>query len=215
MAYQTQPTVSHSIRLTIIIDEVDDVKIVVSGTNGLSALPGESASFAISALNVGNSEAQYSVECFSQNLWQIMLGNSNSSSLDFEPLDIGSYLSMPVRIFVPEVSQGSPLSGFQDTIECFVTSSTDPTLNYSQLVTVEVDELSLYTTNLERNGMDVGTNLEVRDIMIDSGEEVTLDYHIINLGNVDITLDVVVNPPTLVGMLIWSMTDYSLVAKFL
>jgi hypothetical protein len=90
--------------LTIIINEVDDVKIVVSGTNGLSALPGESASFAISALNVGNSEAQYSVECFSQNLWQIMLGNSNSSSLDFEPLDIGSYLSMPVRIFVPEVS---------------------------------------------------------------------------------------------------------------
>ena len=194
VAYQTQPTVSHSIRLTIIIDEVDDVKIVVSGTNGLSALPGESASFAISALNVGNSEAQYSVECFSQNLWQIMLGNSNSSSLDFEPLDIGSYLSMPVRIFVPEVSQGSPLSGFQDTIECFVTSSTDPTLNYSQLVTVEVDELSLYTTNLERNGVDVGTNLEVRDIMIDSGEEVTLDYHIINLGNVDITLDVVVQP---------------------
>jgi uncharacterized membrane protein len=194
VAYQTQPTVSHSIRLTIIIDEVDDVKIVVSGTTGLSALPGESASFAISALNVGNSEAQYSVECFSQNLWQIMLGNSNSSSLDFEPLDIGSYLSMPVRIYVPDVSQGSPASGFQDTIECFVTSSTDLTLNYSQSVTVEVDELSLYTTNLERNGVDVGTNLQVRDISIDSGEEVTLDYRIINLGNVDITLDVIVQP---------------------
>ena len=194
VAYQTQPTVSHSIRLTIIIEEVDDVRIVVSGTNGLSALPGESASFAISALNVGNSEAQYSVECYSQNLWQIMLGNSNSSSLDFEPLDIGSYLSMPVRIYVPEVSEGNPLSGFQDTIECFVTSSTDPTLNYSQLVTVEVDELSLYTTNLVRNGVDVGTNLAVRDIVIDSGEEVTLDYQIINLGNVDITLDVVVQP---------------------
>jgi len=194
VAYQTQPTVSHSIRLTIIIGEVDDVKIVVSGTNGLSALPGESASFAISALNVGNSEAQYSVECFSQNLWQIMLGNSNSSSLDFEPLDIGSYLSMPVRIYVPDVSQGSPASGFQDTIECFVTSSTDLTLNYTQSVTVEVDELSSYTTNLKRNDVDVGTNLQVRDINIDSGEEITLDYQIINLGNVDITLDVIVQP---------------------
>ena len=75
-----------------------------------------------------------------------------------------------------------------------MTSSTDPTLNYSQLVTVEVDELSLYTTNLVRNGVDVGTNLAVRDIVIDSGEEVTLDYQIINLGNVDITLDVVVQP---------------------
>ena len=60
-------------------------------------------------------------------------GNSNSSSLDFEPLDIGSYLSMPIRIFVPEVSQGSPLSGFQDTIECFVTSSTR---SYTQLLSI-------------------------------------------------------------------------------
>ena len=123
-----------------------------------------------------------------------MLGNSNSSSLDFEPLDIGNYLSMPVRIYVPDVSQGSPASGFQDTIDCFVTSSTDLTLNYSQSVTVEVDELSLFTTNLQRNGVDVGTNLQVRDVSIDSGEEITLDYEIINLGNVDITLDVIVQP---------------------
>ena len=194
VAYQTQPTVSHSIRLTIIIEEVDDVKIVVSGTTGLSALPGESASFAISALNIGNSEAQYSVECMSVNLWQIMLGNSNSSSLDFESLDIGNYLSMPVRIFVPPVSQGNPLSGFQDTVECFVTSSTDITLNYSQMVVVEVDELYEYTTNLQKDGMDVGTNLEVRDILIDSGEEISLDFEVINQGNVDITLDVIVQP---------------------
>ena len=68
------------------------------------------------------------------------------------------------------------------------------TLNYSQSVTVEVDELSLFTTNLQRNGVDVGTNLQVRDVSIDSGEEITLDYEIINLGNVDITLDVIVQP---------------------
>ena len=100
----------------------------------------------------GNSEAQYSVECFSNNLWQIMLGNSNSSSLDFEPLDIGNYLSMPVRIFVPPVSQGSPVAGYTDTVQCYVTSSTDLTLNYSQTVSVVVDELSQYTTNLMNNG---------------------------------------------------------------
>ena len=130
----------------------------------------------------------------SVNLWQIMLGNSNSSSLDFESLDIGNYLSMPVRIFVPPVSQGNPLSGFQDTVECFVTSSTDITLNYSQIVVVEVDELYEYTTNLQKDGMDVGTNLEVRDILIDSGEEISLDFEVINQGNVDITLDVIVQP---------------------
>ena len=55
VSYQSIPTISHSIRFTIIIGEVDDVKIVTSGTTGLSAMPGESASFAISALNIGNS----------------------------------------------------------------------------------------------------------------------------------------------------------------
>ena len=194
VAYQTQPTVSHSVRLTIIIGEIDDVKIVVSGTTGLSAMPGDSASFAISALNIGNAEAQYSVECISDNLWQIMLGNSNSSSLDFEPLDIGNYLSMPVRIFVPPITEGIPASGFIDSVECFVTSSTDLTLNYSQVVTIEVDELSDYSTNLQVGGVDVGTNLAVRDLLVDSGEQLTLDYQITNEGNVDITLDVVVQP---------------------
>ena len=194
VAYQSLPLVSHSMRLTIIIDEVDDVKIVVSGTNGLSALPGESAAFAISALNVGNSQAQYSVECSSENLWQIMLGNSNSSSLDFEPLDIANYLSMPVRIFVPPVSSGSPVAGYQDTVECYVTSTTDQTLNYTQSVTITVLELSDYSTNLGLNGNDVGTNLELREIMIDSGEEITLDYSVINEGNIEIELDVIVQP---------------------
>ena len=123
-----------------------------------------------------------------------MLGNSNSSSLDFEPLDIGNYLSMPVRIFVPPVSQGSPAAGYTDTVECFVTSSTDLELNYSQTVSVVVDELSEYTTNLQTSGQDVGTNLQVNDILIDSGEEITLDYQIINLGNIDISLDVIVQP---------------------
>ena len=100
--------------------------------------------------------------------------------MDFEPLDIGNYLSMPVRIFVPPVSQGSPAAGFTDTVECFVTSSTDPTLNYSQTVSIAVEELSDYTTNLQKSGLDVGTNLQVNDVLIDSGEEITLDYFVIN-----------------------------------
>ena len=73
-------------------------------------------------MNIGNSPAQYTVDCQSSNLWQIMLGNSNSSTLDFEPLDIGDYLSMPVRIYVPPVINGLPAVGFQDTVICYVTS---------------------------------------------------------------------------------------------
>ena len=101
---------------------------------------------------------------------------------------------MPVRIFVPPVSQGIPAAGFTDTVECFVTSSTDPTLNYSQIVSIAVEELSDYTTNLQKSGLDVGTNLQVNDVLIDSGEEITLDYFVINEGNIDISLDVIVQP---------------------
>ena len=197
VAYQSNPTVSHSMRLTIVIGELDDVVIVVSGTTDLAAKPGESAVFAISALNTGNSQAQYSVECFSDSLWQIMLGNSNSSSLDFEPLDIATYLSMPVRIFVPPVSQGLPGAGYQDTVQCFVTSVTDTTLNYSKSVTVNVLEIYEYTTNLVKDGLDVGTNVQVRDILVDNNEEITLQYEVLNLGNSPISMDVIVTPSDL------------------
>ena len=40
VSYQSIPTISHSIRFTIIIGEIDDVKIVTSGTTGLSAMQG-------------------------------------------------------------------------------------------------------------------------------------------------------------------------------
>ena len=194
VSYQSIPTISHSIRFTIIIGEVDDVKIVTSGTTGLSAMPGESASFAISALNIGNSPAQYTVECQSSNLWQIMLGNSNSSTLDFEPLDIGNYLSMPVRIFVPPVSNGLPAVGFQDTVDCYVTSVTDETLNFSETVSVSVLEKRHYETNMATNGNDVGTNLIVRDILVDSGEQRVIDYEITNLGNSNLDLEISIQP---------------------
>ena len=192
VAYQSIASVSHSMRLTLIVGEVNDVKIVVSGTNDLSAKPGEAALFSISAKNVGNSQAQYSVDCQSQNSWQIMLGNSNSSSLDYEPLDIQSFLSMPVRVFIPEISSGMPAAGFQDIVQCFVTSSSDVTLNYTESVIVMVEEMLDYSTNLMRDSNEVGTNLEVRDVLIDSGELITLQYQISNHGNSEIILDVII-----------------------
>lgn len=192
--YQGLPSVSHSQRLTIEIGQVDDVKVVSAGTAGLAAKPGESVAFSISAQNVGNSAAQYSVTCESENRWQIMLGNSNSSTLDFEPLDISSYLSMPVRIFVPPVADGLPAVGATDVISCYVTSTTDLTLNYSEVVTVSVLEKEEFQAHLLDDGTPVGTNLITRDVLVDSGEVKFLDYEIRNLGNSILEMDISIQP---------------------
>ena len=192
--YQSLPTVSHSQRLTIEIGQVDDVNVVAAGTSGLAAKPGESVAFSISAQNIGNSAAQYSVSCESENRWQIMLGNSNSSTLDFEPLDISSYLSMPVRIFVPPVADGLPAVGKTDEISCYVTSTTDLALNYTEVVTVSVLEKEEFQAHLLDDGDPVGTNLVTRDVLVDSGEEKYLDYEIRNMGNSILDMEISIQP---------------------
>ena len=67
-----------------------------------------------------------------------MLGSSNSSQLDFEPLNILEYLPMSVRVYVPLVAAGAPAAGDTDTVTCYVTSLTDPTMNFTETVTVAV-----------------------------------------------------------------------------
>ena len=98
--YQAQPTVSHTQRVTIVVPEVNAVNIGAAGTSGLSAAPGDSTGFVISVMNIGNTPGQYVVSCTSENRWQVMLGSSNSSTLEFEPLNIKESLPMYIRIFV-------------------------------------------------------------------------------------------------------------------
>ena len=75
---------------------------------------------------------------FLEQRWQVMLGTSNSSQLDFEALNILEYLPMSVRVFVPLVSAGSPAAGDTDTVTCYVTSMTDPLMNFTESVTITV-----------------------------------------------------------------------------
>ena len=49
-----------------------------------------------------------------------MLGNSNSSSLEFEPLAFSNM--MDVNVFVPEVADGQPAAGYIDDMRCDVTN---------------------------------------------------------------------------------------------
>ena len=193
--YSNNPSVKHTIRLRLVVDDVRDVQVAAAGTSGLEAVPGASTSFSISVRNTGNSPALYDLDCYSQNRWQVQLGQSNSSSYSFEPLDILEYLPMQVRLYVPPVANGIPAAGSSDTITCSVTSELDPSLNISETVTLTVKALESFSTNLiDDTGLGVGPAAYARSINVDTGERLNLTLEIDNTGNADLDLTVRINP---------------------
>lgn len=188
--YQNQPTVSHTQRLTFTIGQVDSVDVVPSGTVGVSAQPGESTGFSIGVRNTGNSAAQYTMACTSASQWQIMLGNSNSSSLEFEPLNILQDLSMDVNVFVPSVANGIPASGFVDQVTCVVTSPTDTALNHVEVVNVAVAELRSFQSDLYGPNGAIGPGALAAPVYADTGDVVYFNHTISNNGNTDMDFTV-------------------------
>lgn len=188
--YQNQPTVSHTQRLTFTIGQVDSVDVVPSGTVGVSAQPGDSTGFSIGVRNTGNSAAQYTMSCTSESQWQIMLGNSNSSSLEFEPLNILQDLSMDVNVFVPSVANGLPAAGFVDEVTCVVTSPTDSTLNHVETVNVAVSELRSFRADLYGPSGAIGPGALAAPVYADTGDVVYYNHTISNNGNTDMDFTV-------------------------
>ncbi len=183
--YQNQPTVSHTQRLTFTIDQVDSVDVVPSGTVGVEAQPGGSTGFSIGVRNTGNSAAQYTMSCVSASQWQIMLGNSNSSTLEFEPLNILQDLSMDVNVFVPAVADGQPAAGYVDQITCVVTSPTDPSLNHVEIVDVAVSELRSFKSDLYGPSGAIGPGALAAPVYANTGDVVYYNHTISNEGNTD------------------------------
>jgi len=167
--YEFQPTVAHTQRVTLEVPTFHDVLIASAGTNDLRAVPGNSVMFSVSVKNIGNSPAQYSVLCESENRWQIMLGNSNSSRLDFEPLDLHEFLPMAIRIVVPPVANGLPTAGFVDSVTCYVTSLTDSSMNHTEVVQVTVDPFDDYKVRLSNDDGYLGPSTLEDDVVVDSG----------------------------------------------
>jgi len=186
--------VTHTQRITIVVEQLDQVQVVAAGTSGLEALPGSSSVFSISVRNTGNAPARYSLDCLSEQRWQVMLGTSNSSQLDFEALDILEYLPMSVRVYVPLVSGGSPAAGETDTVTCYVTSMTDPLLNFTESVTITVLPQESFDVHLMDDDGRVGPNQLSPDVSVDSGQQVHMNMTIENTGNLAIDLDVSVLP---------------------
>ena len=192
--YQAQPTVSHTQRVTIVVPEVNAVNIGAAGITGLSAAPGDSTGFVISVMNIGNTPGQYTVSCSSENRWQVMLGNSNSSTLEFEPLNIKESLPMYIRIFVPPVSNGVPISGSSDTVTCWVNSQNDATMNFTQSVDVEVLPQESFESDLYDDLGAIGPSAINRNVLADTGEQVSLNLTIENTGNTALDVEVSVQP---------------------
>ena len=192
--YEFQPTVTHTQRVTIIVEQIDQVQVVTAGSSGLSAQPGGSSFFSISVRNTGNAPAQYSIDCTSEQRWQLMLGGSNSSQLDFEPLNILEYLPMSIRIIVPLVANGVPAAGDTDQVTCYVTSFTDPTMNFTETVSIEVLPQESFDVNLLDDDGPVGPSQIADDISVDSGQQVHLNVSVENTGNIAVELEVSVLP---------------------
>ena len=192
--YEYQPTVAHTQRITIQVEQLDQVQVVAAGTSGLEAVPGQSSVFSISVRNTGNAPAQYSLECSSDQRWQVMLGTSNSSQIDFEALNILEYLPMTIRVFVPLVADGVPAAGDTDTVTCYVTSFTDLSMNFTETVTITVLAQESFEVHLEDDDGPVGPNHLASDVAVDSGQLVHMNMSIENTGNIGIDLDVSVLP---------------------
>jgi len=192
--YQSQQTISHTQRITIVVPEVNAVNIGAAGIDGLSAAPGDSTGFVISVMNIGNTPGQYTVSCSSENRWQVMLGSSNSSTLEFEPLNINEALPMFIQIFVPPVSDGAPVSGSIDTVTCWVNSLRDAEMNFTQSVVVEVLPQESFASDLYDDIGPIGPSANNRNVLVDTGEQVSLNLTIENTGNTAIDFDVIIQP---------------------
>ncbi len=101
---------------------------------------------------------------------------------------------MSVRVFVPLVSEGSPAAGTTDTVTCYVTSMTDPLMNFTESVTITVLAQESFEVHLNDDNGPVGPNQLSPDLAVDSGQQVHLNMTVENTGNIAIDLELSVLP---------------------
>lgn len=194
--YRSSPVVSHTVRLTIIVDDIDGMITSLAGVSGLTAVPGEEAVFSVSVMNPGNSPSVYNISCETPNRWTIALGDDgNSSSITLEPLARLQYLSVAVRVLVPSMSEGEPAAGVVEDITCITSHATNSALSETDSTTVTVAILEDFGTDLySSTGVPVGAAGNALDEAVNNGQDLNLTLTVSNLGNVPINLDVKVTP---------------------
>ena len=185
------PTVSHSIRLSAVVERVEGLFTVVAGTESLGAEPGELAVFSLSIKNTGNGPTQYTVSCESTDRWTISIGNSQSSEITLEPLSRLQFLPLPIRVRVPHAVDGNPPAGFTQEVECTTTSVMDHTLQTTELATVTVLESFDFSPELfDSDGNALGPIAVADPRPVLNGDVIVTDLLISNEGNVPMVFTV-------------------------
>ena len=185
------PTVSHSIRLSAVVQRVEGLYTIVAGTEDLSAEPGDTAVFTLSIKNTGNGPTQYSISCETEDRWMITIGDSESSQVTLDPLSRLQFLPMPIRIRVPDAINGFPPAGFTQNLECITSSTSDPSLQTLEGATLHVLESRDFSAQifdsdgnpLNSQGLD-----EPRAVIND--DFVSTDLVVKNQGNVPLDFTV-------------------------
>ena len=181
----SSPTVSHSIRLSAVVERVEGLFTVVAGTEGLGAEPGELAVFSLSIKNTGNGPTQYTVSCESTDRWTISIGNSQSSEITLEPLSRLQFLPLPIRVRVPNAVDGNPPAGFTEEVECTTTSVIDQSLQTTEHAIVTVLESLDFSPELfDSDGNALGPIAVANPRPVLNGDTIVTDLLISNEGNV-------------------------------
>ena len=179
------PTISHSIRLSAVVERVEGLFTVVAGTEGLGAEPGELAVFSLSIKNTGNGPTQYTVSCESTDRWTVSIGNSQSSEITLEPLSRLQFLPLPIRVRVPNAVDGNPPAGFTQEVECYTTSVMDQSLQTTESATVTVLESLDFSPELfDYDGNALGPIAVADSRPVLNGDTIVTQLLISNEGNV-------------------------------
>jgi len=187
---QMSPTISHSVRLSVVIDRVEGLYTVPAGTEGLGAEPNKFALFTLSVKNIGNGPTEYSISCETADRWVVHVGSSQSSEVTIGPLSRLQFVPVPIRIKVPPSSSGLS-AGDSNQVTCVTTSVNDPSLFTTETAEVEVFESRVFSTQIsDSNGIDFGPVAISETRAVLNGETVTTVLSISNRGNVPLDFEV-------------------------
>lgn len=188
------PTISHTIRVTSIVERIEGLHTILAGTgDNLGAKPGQTATFSLSIRNTGNGETQYSVSCSSPNQWIIQIGDSQSSSVILDPLSRLQFLPLPIHVRVPPAQGGSPAAGLTEDVSCVTISVQDSSVTATDVATVNVFESLDFTVDLmNEEGLILGALALAEDRAVLNGELSETMVLVSNDGNVpmDFTMTV-------------------------
>ena len=189
--YQNDPLVSHTVRLRVDVDRIDDVTVALAGTDSATAQPNQWATFSYSVMNSGNAPATFKLDCNSENNWNVRVGDSTSNSLTFEPLSQGQFLFKVVKVKIPPVIDSSPAAGTTDSISCELTSLDSVDLQHSEQITVVVDPLVDFEVDIiDQFGDIFGISSLASDRIVSNGDRFNITLDITNVGNVELDLDI-------------------------